>query len=170
MANRTPNPYPCHKSYESDRISYEFHTDQQIRYRAYFSDYGYMFGTHTLDCQFYSFDLVVVGEIRPPKFTAVDHRIADTVRGCFAEIFQSLANVVIAVYDSSDQAEAARKRKFNTWFNDADLSHIEKVDFEVDGEDYSLLTSVFIYIDLPCKEEVLDRYQQILEGGNIPLD
>ncbi len=171
MTRKAPNPYRCHKDYETDRIFYEFQTDQNIRYRAYFSDYGYMFGTHTLNCRFYSFDLVVIGALRPPRFTPVDNRIADTVRGCFAEIFQSLDNVIIAAYDSTDKGEFARQRKFNAWFNEADdaFNHIEKVDFNVATEDYTLLTSVFLYTDLPEKEEVLATYQLILEGGNIPL-
>lgn len=170
MAKRASNPYPCLKALESGRIAYEFITDQKVRYRAYFSDYGYMFGSDTLDCQFYSFDLVVLGGVRPPKFTAVDLRIADTVRDCFEAIFQFLENVVIAVYDSSDKSELARRRKFDGWFKDADFDQIEKIDFDVEGEDYNLLSSVFIYRSLPNREAVLERYQLIMEGGNIPLD
>ncbi|MEZ0610854.1 DUF6169 family protein [Fibrella sp. WM1] len=170
MASRTPNPYPCTKEEEAGRISYAFVTDQHVHYRAYFSDYSYMFGSHTFLCQFYSFDLVVVGELRPPKFTQVDQRIADTVVNCFSAIFQAIDNVVITVYDSSDQAELARKRKFTKWFNDADVADIEKVDFEVADESYTLLSSVFLHTSLPDKDAILDRYQLILEGGNIPLD
>lgn len=170
MPNRTPNPYPCFKEDEPGRIAYEFVTDQQIHYRAYFSDYSYMFGSHTFFCQFYSFDLVMIGGLRPPKFTQVDRRIADTVINCFIEIFQTIDNVVITVYDSSDHAELARKRKFNQWFNEAEILDIEKVDFEVADETYTLLSSVFLHTSLPDKAAILDRYQLILEGGNIPLD
>jgi hypothetical protein len=129
-----------------------------------------MFGTPALNCSFYSFDLVVVGAISPPKFTKADARIADTVVACFAEIFKEVDNVVIAVYDSSDRAESARQRKFNAWFTNAGIDYVEKVDFELTDEHYSLLSSVFLHIDLPDKEAILNRYQLVLEGGNIPLD
>lgn len=170
MTKKEVVPYHCRRESESKRIVYEFETDQKVRYMAYFSDYSYMFGAYSFGCEFYSFDLIVLDGVRPPKFTVTDPRIAETVRHCFVDIFQSLTNVVIAVYDSSDKNEQARRRKFNRWFNEATIDSIEKVDFEVDAEDYVLLSSVFLSSTLLHKEAVLDRYQQILENGNIPLD
>lgn len=170
MTEKVSNPYPFVKSHEGDRILYDFETERKVRYVAYFSDYGYMFGSHDLNCNFLSFDLSVVGSLRPPKGTPIDPRIADTVRIIFTEIFNEVENVVIAVYDSSDQSESARRRKFDQWFTDGSLDYVEKIDFEVPGEDYTLLSSVFLHVDLPNKEVVLDRYALVLEGGNIPLD
>jgi hypothetical protein len=170
MTPKASNPYPFVKSYEGDRIFYEFETERKVRYIAYFADYGYMFGTHDLGCNIRSFDLVVVGSLRPPKGTPSDPRIADTVRLIFDEIFEEIENVIVAVYDSTDQAELARRRKFDRWFTESAQNHIEKIDFEVPGEDYLLVSSVFLHISLPNKEAVLDRYALVLEGGNIPLD
>lgn len=170
MTEKASNPYPFVKSYEGDKILYDFETERKVRYVAYFSDYGYMFGNHDLDCNFFSFDLIVVGSLRPPKGTPPDPRIADTVRTIFIEIFQEIDNVVIAVYDSSDQSELARRRKFDQWFMGGGLDYVEKVDFEIPGEYYTLLSSVFLHTDLPNKEAVLNRYTLILEGGNIPLE
>lgn len=169
MIRRAQNPYVCRKEYEENRFFYEFETDQKVRYRAYFSDYSYMFGTHELECNLYSFDLDVVGSNRPPKYTAVDYRIADTVCWCFIEVFQSISNVIVAVYDSTDKGEYARKRKFESWFNGAGINYIERVDFEL-NEDYNLLSAIYIHVDLMIKEEVINRYQMVLENGNIPLD
>ena len=170
MTEKASNPYPFVKSYEGDRILYDFETERKVRYVAYFSDYGYMFGTHHLDCHFLSFDITVVGSLRPPKGTPPDPRIADTVRTIFTEIFQEIDNVVIAVYDSSDQSELARRRKFDQWFTKGKLDYIEKIDFEVPSEYYTLISSVFLHTDIPNKEEILDHYALVLEGGNIPLD
>lgn len=170
MTQKAFDPYPFVKSYEGDRILYDFMTDRKVRYVAYFSDYGYMFGTHDLGCNFLSFDLTVVGSLRPPKGTPSDPRIADTVRLIFEETFEEVENVVIAVYDSTDQGELARRRKFDQWFTQGASNHIEKVDFEVPGDDYDLISSVFLHIQLPNKEAVLDRYALVLAGGNIPLD
>lgn len=170
MIEKPSNPYPYVKSDEGDRIFYDFETDHAVRYRAYFSDYDYMFGTHELDCRILSFDLMVVGALRPPRATPTDSRIADTVRLIFTEIFETLENVIIAVYDSTDQGESARRRKFDSWFRAGDLDYIEKVDFEIPTEDYLLISSVFLHTAIPNKEAILDRYTLILEGGNIPLD
>jgi hypothetical protein len=170
MTNQAFNPYPFVKTNEGDKIFYEFETDREVRYRAYFSAHDYMFGTHDLGCQFFSFDLLVVGSLRPPRGTPSDPRIAQTVQVFFGDIFARVDNVVIAVYDSSDQLQFARQRKFNSWFDGADTAYIERVDYEISTEDYTLLSSLFVRVDLPTKEAVLDLYGLVLEGGNIPLD
>lgn len=170
MTQNDSNPYPFVKNYEGSRIFYDFETERKVRYRAYFSDYGYMFGTHDLGCTILSFDLVVVGSLRPPRGTPSDSRLADTVRTVFLEIFEEVDNVVIAVYDSSDQGELARRRKFDRWFTQGGIDYIEKVDFEMPSDDYALVSSIFLHTSLPNKEAVLDRYTLVLEGGNIPLD
>lgn len=170
MTQNDFNPYPFVKIHEEGRTFYDFETDHEVRYRAYFSDYNYMFGTHDLGCNILSFDLVVVGALRPPRGTPTDDRLADTVRTVFIKIFEEVENVVIAVYDSSDQGELARRRKFGQWFNESDTDYIEKVDFEMPGDDYALVSSIFLHTALLNKEAVLDRYTLVLEGGNIPLD
>lgn len=117
MTEKASNPYPFVKTSEGDKILYDFVTEREVRYVAYFSDYEYMFGTHDLGCNFLSFDLTVVGSLRPPRGTPPDPRIADTVRLIFEQTFEQIQNVVIAVYDSTDQGELARRRKFDQWFS-----------------------------------------------------
>nr|WP_293833414.1 DUF6169 family protein [uncultured Arsenicibacter sp.] len=170
MIKSLPKPYPFHKQEEAGRIIYAFETDHHVHYRAYFSDYSYMFGSSVFSCRFLSFDLVLVGEIAPPKNTPTDYRIRDTIIACFKEIFQIFDNVVIAVYDSADKKERMRQRKFHAWFISAGIEYIEKIDFELEGEDYTLVSSVFLHTDLFEKEAVLELYQQVLEGGNMPLE
>lgn len=166
------NPYPfvVLEEAEASRIAYQFTTDHQVTYQAVFSDYDYMFGTHDLGCQLYTFDLIVIGSLLPPPGTPVDSRIGDTVSYFFRRIFERIDNVVIAVYDSSDQHERQRARRFASWANKARIDYVERVDFDVDLEDYPLLATLFHHVDLPNRDAVLERYELVLAGGNIPLD
>ncbi len=84
-----------------------------------------MFGTHDLGCQLYMFDLIVIGSLLPPPGTPIDPRIGDTVSYFFRRVFERIDNVVIAVYDSSDQHERQRARRFSSWANKARIDYVE---------------------------------------------
>lgn len=170
MPSSSYDPYPFIELEPGGNIAYQFTTDHGVTYQAIFSNYDFMFGTHDLGCRLYAFDLNVVGALRPPKRTPTDHRIGDTVRYFFLRMFEQVDNVVIAVYDSSDQHERQRARKFDSWANKADFSLVARVDYDVEMEHYSLITSLFHHVDLPNVAAVLDRYEQVLANDNLPLD
>ena len=106
------SPYP---TAEKDEFSYEFLTDQGVKYRIHFLDYSYMFADYPqLHCPFYSFNIdAIEGD---PDLIPSDERIGLTVLEIIKLFFKNVVNVAIYVCDSMDQRQYARKRKFDSWF------------------------------------------------------
>ncbi|MCK8495270.1 hypothetical protein M0L20_25600 [Spirosoma sp. RP8] len=72
---------------------------------AHFFNYGYLFVADQLGCQFYSFDLFPIGMYKPPKGIPEDHWLTATVQYLFAQRFEQLSNIIIAVYEDSDGSQ-----------------------------------------------------------------
>lgn len=106
------SPY---KLQENDEYTYEFVTDNGIRYKIYFLDYSYMFADfQKIVSPFYTFNIDVISG--DPDITAGDERIALTVLYVFNLFFATIENVAVYVCDSLDERHLARKRKFDLWF------------------------------------------------------
>jgi hypothetical protein len=108
---------------ENDEFSYEFITDQKIRYKVYFLDYSYMFSDYpNIDSPFYSFNIdAIEGN---PDNSSGDERVGLTILEIMKAFFDKIENVAIYVCDSMDERQFARKRKFDHWFfmyNDGSL-------------------------------------------------
>ena len=123
---------------------YSFVTESGIEYICYFTPYGEYFKKYpsAISSQFYSFNLELANKKIKPK--SIDKRIADTVIIIVGDYLSSKTNAVVYVCDNSDGREAARNRKFLSWFDyyDHPSSKIVKVtsNFTVGG--------LFIYSSL----------------------
>ena len=108
---------------QNDDYSYEFVTDQEIKYKIYFLDYSYMFADYAhITCPVYSFNIdAIEGD---PDNSPGDDRVGATVSDAMNLFFSKLDNVAVYVCDSMDERQYARKRKFDLWFyfyNDGSL-------------------------------------------------
>jgi len=108
---------------ENNAYSYEFVTDQEIRYAIYFLDYSYMFSDYpSIAENVFAFNIdVVSGE---PSDSVTDERIGITIFEVFKIFFSKIDNVAVYVCDTLDERHLARKRKFDLWFwkfNDGSL-------------------------------------------------
>ncbi len=108
---------------ENDEYSYEFLTEQGIRYSIYFLDYGFMFSDYPAIAEnVFSFNIDVLNGDTDSSIT--DDRIGVTILEVFKFFFTRIENVAIYVCDSIDERQLARKRKFDWWFwkyNDGSL-------------------------------------------------
>jgi hypothetical protein len=108
---------------QNDEYSFEFITEQGIKYKIYFLDYGYMFADYPqITCPVYSFNIdAIEGE---PGHAPGDERVGATVSEVMNLFFRKIDNVTVYVCDSMDERQYARKRKFDLWFyayNDGSL-------------------------------------------------
>jgi hypothetical protein len=108
---------------ENDAYSYEFVTDQGIRYAIYFLDYGYMFSDYpNIAENIFTFNIDVISG--KPDDSSADERIGVTIFEVFKVFFSKIENVAVYVCDTLDERHLARKRKFDLWFwkfNDGSL-------------------------------------------------
>ena len=108
---------------ENDEYSYEFLTEQGIRYSIYFLDYSFMFSDYPAIAEnVFSFNIDVLDGDADTSIT--DDRIGVTILEVFNLFFKKLTNVAVYVCDSIDDRQLARKRKFDLWFwkyNDGSL-------------------------------------------------
>lgn len=165
----TYKPYSCERQNTSTGTNFFFDTDWGVRYVAHFFNYGYLFGSVQLGCQFYSFDLFPIGMYKPPKGTPEDLRIAATIQHLFAGWFEQISNVVIAVYEDSDGYQRARRRKFESWFESSGVDYIEKHDFDFAEEDGTRLASLFIHTDFDRKQQAIDNFVYAIVNGHVSI-
>lgn len=108
---------------ENDEYSYEFLTEQGIRYSIYFLDYSFMFSDYPAIAEnVFSFNIDVLDGDADSSIT--DDRIGVTIVEVFNLFFKKLENVAVYVCDSIDDRQLSRKRKFDLWFwkyNDGSL-------------------------------------------------
>lgn len=157
------NPYPYEKKIPGSQvIDFYFTTSAGVTYILNFTDEGLRLGAGHFDCKHYTVDLLVSGAYYPPDNTPPDPRVADTIRVILTPFFETTKNVLITVCDNSDSREEARFRLFKRWFNETRIDHVERHEYVVNEEGgYSLLSAVYVHVDLFGKDKILNRYMQI---------
>lgn len=108
------------QSYRIQKIddrTYSFTTVKGIEYICLFLSYAEYFGNYPdVAPYFFSFNLELKDKsLKPPA--GVDKKIADTVVKIVGDFLTSRINAVVYVCDNSDGKEAARSRKFVSWFD-----------------------------------------------------
>jgi Family of unknown function (DUF6169) len=102
---------------KTNERTYSFITEKGIEYRCIFISYAEYFPNHPdIAPNFFSFNL----ELKDPKAKlprGTDKRIADTVISIVGDFLATQTNAVVYVCDNSDGKEAARNRKFLSWFD-----------------------------------------------------
>ena len=96
---------------------YSFLTSSGVEYLCYFTPYAEYFKKYPADIssRFYAFNLELTNKKLKPK--GIDKRIADTIIIIVGDFLNAQINAVVYVCDNSDGREAARSRKFLSWFD-----------------------------------------------------
>jgi Family of unknown function (DUF6169) len=137
-------PYQIQKI---DEFTYGFITSKGIEYYCSFLSYAAYFSNQPdIAPYFFSFNLEL--KDRKAKLPAgTDNQIADSVITIVGDFLASKSNTVVYVCDNSDGKEAARSKKFLSWFAyyDHPSSKIVKVtsNFTVGG--LSIYSSLLIH-------------------------
>lgn len=100
-----------------DDKTYEFDTENGIEYLCSFLSFSEYFANWPdIASYFFSFNLELKDKnAKLPR--GIDKRIADTVITIVEDFLESKVNAVVYVCDNSDGTEAARSRKFLSWFD-----------------------------------------------------
>lgn len=145
---------------ESEDYSYEFLTDQSIKYSVYFVDYNFMFYQFPdLAENIYTINIdVIEGDITT---TIEDERIGSTIIEIFNLFFKDVKNAIIYICDSSDKRQYARKRKFDYWFAKYNDGTILKEDGLAIIEETEILNSILISNKHPKVLEIITAFKLI---------
>lgn len=104
--------------YRFDELTFLFSTDAVDEYQCYFISYADYFASHPdIAPNFFSFNLKLISNKGKPLRKGIDKRIADTVIKIVGDFLASKNNAVVYVCDNSDGRQAARSRKFLSWFD-----------------------------------------------------
>lgn len=145
--------------YENDELTYEFITDQGVRYKIYFLDTSYLFEDYVSLKQekVYSFN---IDEVEQSKGSNVgfDRRIGLTVQYIFLLFFAQVNNVAIYVCDSLDNRQLARKRKFDSWFSFFADDTILKVNGEANMEGTKIYNAILVHRKNPKLEDFVEAF------------
>ena len=150
---------------ENDDYSYEFIIKQGIKYAVYFLDYSYMFDAYPTICDnIYTFNIdVIEGDWNE---VVTDETIGVTVVEIFRSFFERVQNVAVYVWDTIDERQLARKRKFDLWFWKYSDGSILKEDGIAIVEDVEILNSLLIHKHNPHLMEIILAYKTINERAN----
>lgn len=150
---------------EHDEYSFEFVTDQGIRYVLYFLDYSAMFARYpAIAAEVFMFNIDVI-EGNPDERLR-DDRIGLTVLQVFNLFFQKSQNVAVYVCDSMDNRQLSRKRKFDSWFwryNDGSL--IKEDDIAV-IEGNEVYNSMILHKQHSHLREIILAYKELNEKAS----
>ncbi len=153
------SPYPLQ---ENNEYSYEFVTDQGIRYLIFFLDYSIIFSDYPhIASNVYMFNIDVLDG--NPDDGIGDEKIGLTVLQVFNDFFKKVRNVAVYICDSSDDRQLARKRKFDLWFwkyNDGSLLKEDGIAV-VDGQ--LIYNAMLLHKENDQLVEIILAYQELNE-------
>ncbi len=149
---------------ESDELSYEFTTEQGIKYKIYFIDYSQLFAEYSdIKALTYTFNIdAIEGN---PDTVKRDYRIAITVNEILKLFFQKVENVIVYTCDSLDRRQIARKRLFDVWYWKFNDGAIIKEDCFTIIEETEIYTSILISKNNATNAEIIKAFKEIHERG-----
>jgi hypothetical protein len=144
---------------------YSFVTEAGIEYLCYFTPYAEYFKSYpaVIASKFFAFNLELADKKK--KATGTDKRIADTVVTIVGDFLNSKINVVVYICDPSDGKEAARARKFLSWYRYYEHpSHkIIKVSGDLDAGGITLYTALLVHKNNKLKNELVQAYLDLID-------
>jgi hypothetical protein len=153
-----PSPYLLQAS--DDNNSYEFISDQGIKYLVYFVNYNSLFSDYPqIADRIFNFNVdVVEGD---PETSKDDERVGVTIVEVLKHFFGEVRNAVIYVCDSSDNRHDARRRKFDLWFWKFDDGSIQKRDGLAILGGVEIYNSILVHKDNDRLEDILTAYEEL---------
>ena len=146
----------------NDAYSYEFVTDQSIRYLIYFRNVSYLFEEFPYIHSFiYEFNIEVLDG--DPDVSIEDLRVSLTILEAFARFFSAVENVAVYVCDSLDDRQVARNRKFNIWFFRLSDGSIIKKNGSILVGDTIIYNSILVHKDNVERDEIIQAFE-VLNG------
>ncbi len=146
-------------------LYYSFVTTSGIEYNCYFTPYAEYFKKYptTISSKFYAFNLELSDKKFKPKGTG--KRIADTVISIVGDFLNSQINAVVYICDNSDGREAARAKKFLSWYDY--YSHPSHQILQVSGDlkigELKLYTALLVHRKNKLKKQLIEAYIDLID-------
>ena len=141
--------------------SYIFKTDHEIRYEIKFVPSGYIWETNPF-FKDYTFEFIItILENNTGKNPPLDKKLPDTIALIFKDFFTDKRNIVVYICDSSDNKQAIRFRKFNTWFHQYKGMKFMKLDLPIPEGDETIFTSLIMRLDNPNKGTIMVEFDKL---------
>lgn len=122
--------------FNEESLSYEFTTDDTIKYIITFIDYAQVI---EVQFPFYAFGI----ERYPENERSIsNNKVRNTVIYILSKFFSNNQNALVAIYDSLDGKQMFRKRLFDRWyhlFNDGSVSKVEGCFNSCEEETYAIV-------------------------------
>lgn len=147
-------PYPVQENSDGTIV---FTTDAGITYQVGFVDASYHFeGVQLAGSQVFELSFYPIGSTgRLPQ----DIRVGLTIIYLLQIFFLDHENVLLYVCESLDRKHHARKRKFDTWFNQFGTADFEKFDYSFVVEDDSILVSAILSKQNSQRDELVRAFE-----------
>ncbi len=141
--------------------SYIFKTDYEIRYEIKFVPSGYIWESDPFFKDFTFEFIIAILENNTGKNPPLDKKIPDTIALIFKDFFTNKRNIVVYICDSSDNKQAIRFRKFNTWFHHYKGMNFMKLDLPIPENDETIFTSLIMRLDNPNKGIIMVEFDKL---------
>ncbi len=141
--------------------SYIFKTEYEIRYEIKFVPSGYIWETDPFFKDFTFEFIIAILENNTGKNPPLDKKIPDTIALIFKDFFTNKRNIVVYICDSSDNKQAIRFRKFNTWFHHYKGMNFMKLDLPIPENDETIFTSLIMRLDNPNKGIIMVEFDKL---------
>lgn len=142
---------------------YTFTTDRGAQYECYFISAEHYFANYPhLASKVFMFGIDLVSE---PVMKGIDYRIQFTVVEIVANFLASQVNAVVYVCDPSDGRDAARFKKFKSWyFYSEHPSHqIQQVTSDVDIGGMTIHSALLIHKKNPKRQEFIEAFLKLTQ-------
>ena len=97
------------------------------------------------------------------KKAVKDVRIEMTIRHTFTRFFEENKDVLIVIMDTHDGRHKARKRLFELWYKNANVTYVEKIDLSCKTEDMEIEASLFVEKSNPYNETIKTAFAELAE-------
>lgn len=153
-------PYPF-RFVGGKNNNYLFDTDSGITYEIKFVPSGYIWETNPFFKDFTFEFIIAILENNTGKNPPLDKKIPDTIALIFKDFFTDKRNIVVYICDSSDNKQAIRFRKFNTWFHQYKGMNFMKLDLPIPEGDVTIFTSLIMRFDNPNKGTIMVEFDKL---------
>jgi Family of unknown function (DUF6169) len=133
---------------------YRFETDKGIFYSVSFNDGSFYFINLPPYIPVFEMSIKVVSlgkYMTPPR----DLRVEATIVAIFRLFFAEHENSVVYICDNLDEKQAARHRKFGTWFNRNTNKELEKYDSHFVVDTQEIYASLILHNLNPFKQDLI---------------
>lgn len=150
--------------------------NSQNPYELISSDNGYIFETEHGQRYVLSFLLYPLVNENPnylaymfnieplnSKKAVKDVRIEMTIRHTFTKFFEENKDVLIVIMDTHDGRHKARKRLFELWYKNANVTYVEKINLSCKTEYVEIEASLFVEKSNPYNETIKTAFAELAE-------